>query len=83
MPSSIAEGFERNSNKEFSRFLKIVKGSAGEIRTQLYLAKELLYIKENKAEDLINRIRLVSQKLQALIYSIESRIANKITKTNE
>ena len=36
VPSNIAEGYERDSPKEFSRFLKIAKGSSGEFRTQAY-----------------------------------------------
>ena len=37
VPSNIAEGYERNSNKEFANFLNYAKGSAGEIRTQIYI----------------------------------------------
>lgn len=43
IPSNVAEGFERDSNKEFIRFLYIAKSSAGELRTQLYLCKSTRY----------------------------------------
>ena len=38
VPSNIAEGFERHSNKDFIRFLRIAKGSSGELRTQIHIA---------------------------------------------
>jgi len=45
--SNIVEGFEKNNNNEFIRYLKIAKGSLGEIRNQLYIAKSVKYIKED------------------------------------
>lgn len=42
--SNVAEGFERGSNTEFIQFLYIAKGSAGETRTQLYVALDQNYI---------------------------------------
>ena len=45
--NNIAEGFERKSNNEFKHFLFIAKGSCGEIRSMLYLAKDLNKISDD------------------------------------
>jgi four helix bundle protein len=50
IPSNIAEGYERNSHKDFIRFLLIAKGSLSELRTQLEMAYEIGYIKKNTFE---------------------------------
>ncbi len=44
--SNIAEGHERDSDAEFGKFLAIAKGSAGEVRAQLYIARDRNYIGE-------------------------------------
>ena len=45
--NNIAEGFERNNNKEYVKFLGYSKGSAGEVRSMLYVAADLGYISQD------------------------------------
>ena len=65
IPSNIAEGKGRNSDKEFKQFLYIARGSLFELRTQLELARRLHNIK-NSAK-LANLIIATQSKLNALI----------------
>lgn len=60
--NNIAEGFERNNNKEFVIFLKYSKGSAGEIRSMLYVALDLKYIAKNTFDEYYtNIIKIITQ----------------------
>lgn len=65
--SNIAEGFERNGNKEFIQFLSIAKGSAGEIRAQLYVIMELGYIEQQEFETLNEKATAISKMLSGFI----------------
>jgi len=56
IPSNIAEGSSRNSQKDFSRFLEIAIGSAYEIETQLLIASDLGFLKIEKLESLTNNL---------------------------
>jgi len=67
VPSNIAEGFERNTNKEFIQFLHIAKGSNGELITQLYLAITLKYIDEKKGKELLDTSKTLSTQIGKLI----------------
>ena len=71
IPSNIAEGSERNSKKEFIRFLNIAKGSAAELRTQLYIAKEIEVIATNDRTHLITELKEISAMLHGLVKSIQ------------
>ncbi|WP_299521659.1 four helix bundle protein [Winogradskyella sp.] len=59
IPSNIAEGSSRNSDKDFSRFLQITLGSAYEIETQLLIAKDLNFIKEEELMELLNELNSI------------------------
>ena len=56
VPSNIAEGSSRMSNKDFSRFLEIAIGSMYEIQTQLLIALDLTYITEDEQQTLNNSL---------------------------
>jgi four helix bundle protein len=65
--SNIAEGFERNSRKSFQQFLAIAKGSAGEVRAQLYIALDLNYLSQAQFDDAFNDVCRISRMLSRLI----------------
>ncbi len=58
--SNIAEGFERRSRKEYLNFLNIAKGSAGEIRSQIFLAFKIGYLAESDCEKLREKAKFIS-----------------------
>jgi len=67
IPSNIAEGAGRNSDKEFKHFLSIANGSVSELKTQLLLVLRLEFLKEEEISpllDLCNEIQKMSRALQ-------------------
>ena len=73
IPSNIAEGYERNSPRDFIRFLNIAKGSCGELRTQIYIAKELEYLDADCCQDLLQTSKSISAMLSGLIRTIQKK----------
>ena len=63
IPSNIAEGYERQTNKEFIRYLYIAKGSCGELRTQLHILKDIgLFENTEQSITLIEWPELIKEK---------------------
>jgi four helix bundle protein len=66
VPSNIAEGAERESHREFRRFLEIAKGSAGELRTQLYIGLAAGVFSSEAATPLIKEAKEISSMIEGL-----------------
>ena len=70
--SNIAEGFERNGNREFEKFLWIAKGSAGEIISQLYTAIDVGYVTSEKVADVVEQARHCTYLIYKFIQSLKT-----------
>ena len=72
IPSNIAEGQGRKSNREFMRFLSIARGSRAELETQLMLAQRLGYVTKEQIVPAILLCNEVGRMLHALMQSVSS-----------
>ena len=84
IPSNIAEGFGRGSDKELTQFLRISLGSSSELDTQLILSKELHYMDEKRYNEPSALNEEVAKMLSSLIYrrvnGLDSNLkTNKLT----
>jgi four helix bundle protein len=69
IPSNIAEGYERESNREMMQFLSHAKGSAGELHTQIYIGTETGYIDRQLGKEWVKEVMEISKMLHALLQS--------------
>jgi four helix bundle protein len=71
--SNIAEGFESQTQSLFITYLARSKASAGEVRSQLYLASDLGYLEKEKFETLMNKTKHISRSLFKFIHYLRSQ----------
>ena len=71
--SNIAEGFESQTQAMFIRYLGIAKGSAGELRAQLYIAKDQGYISEGNFFEMVSLSEVCSKQLARFIQYLETQ----------
>ena len=67
IPSNIAEGYGRNYTKDYCRFLQIARGSLFELQTQIQIAVNLGYIKEDSLTEVLEISVEIEKMLNALI----------------
>jgi len=69
--SNIVEGFEKNNNNEFIRFLRMSKGSAGEARSQLHIAQTVGYISEEEFESTNSKLEDLAKQIGGFIIYLD------------
>ena len=79
IPSNIAEGFSRNSDKEFSYFLRVAAGSKSELETQLYLGQEVGYY----SNDDIKEAQTLCFEIGKMIYVLLRKIQGTESKDRQ
>ncbi|WP_299266805.1 four helix bundle protein [uncultured Psychrosphaera sp.] len=72
VPSNIAEGMTRESEKEKFRFLSIAKASCAELRTQIYIGIDINYIDKVTGEKWLDLTRLIAAMIEGLMKRIQT-----------
>ena len=74
--SNIAEGAARKSQVDFARFLEMSLGSAFELETQLNIAKEVGYLKEQKHQELLDDLTIIQKRINQFINKVRTKATN-------
>lgn len=74
IPSNIAEGIERCSDRETLNFLSYAKGSCGELRTQVYIGVKIGYLPPNKGKQWVAETKEISAMIVGLMNSIKLKL---------
>ncbi len=74
IPSNIAEGCSRTSQKDFSRFLQISLGSVFELETQIEIAKEIGFIDSVLHLEIITELNKTQKRIQSLKKYVDSKV---------
>jgi len=79
---NVAEGFEYNNKPDFYRFLRISKGSCGEIRNKIHFARRLEFITETTAQTILNEVKMLGSQIAELMKRVKLKIksAKRINK---
>lgn len=80
---NIAEGFEYNNNPDFYRFLRIAKGSCGEIRNKLRFIQRINMIEEKEGTVLCDESGMLSSQIGGLMKKVKIRIAEEKTRSKK
>lgn len=75
--SNIVEGFEKNNNNEFIRYLLIAKGSVGEVRNQLYVALTVEYITKEEFEQINPKLLILADQIGRFVVYLKTKRSNK------
>ncbi|MEO1007645.1 MAG: four helix bundle protein [Planctomycetota bacterium] len=77
VPSNIAEGWGRGQTRDYARFIRVARGSAYELQTQLLISSELGFVAAVDFEDLMSDVQQVGRVVSGLLRSIEAKLTER------